>query len=327
MNVDKLQKVATVVTHARCPDGVASAILLRNALPNAAIVFVQHGSAELAALKAEPNMLFCDFAPPADRAAEFREAGALVLDHHKTAKDIVLSFGSNGVFADEHDEPGVSGALLAYREVWRPMLGENKAYTRIRDTAARTFAEIAGVRDTWQKTDWRWRDACIQASALLAFSPSSWLAKRDPFDVRNEAWWKHRLEVGHILLMKHESDVKDAIKSAIPLTVIHNEKTVTVKVIPSVLLTSDAAELLGDTVDLVVGYLFEPTPDGGTRLQFSLRSHAGFDCAAFAKQFGGGGHTAAAGFSVVAHSPLGINPYECLDHHLRVAAFSPKKSL
>jgi nanoRNase/pAp phosphatase (c-di-AMP/oligoRNAs hydrolase) len=41
-------------------------------------------------------------------------------------------------------------------------------------------------------------------------------------------------------------------------------------------------------------------------MHVSLRSHAGFDCAAFAQRFGGGGHTRAAGFALALgdHHPV-----------------------
>lgn len=85
--------------------------------------------------------------------------------------------------------------------------------------------------------------------------------------------------------------------------------------------TSDAAELaekavektLHDQVgpsqpDLVVGFHYK-VDAGKLKLQFSTRSHTGFDCAAFAKAHGGGGHKAAAGFTVEVSPEVSVNPY------------------
>ncbi len=47
--IETLRAVRTIITHANCPDGVASALILHQALPNAAIVFLAAGSPELKA--------------------------------------------------------------------------------------------------------------------------------------------------------------------------------------------------------------------------------------------------------------------------------------
>jgi len=139
----KLEAVTTIVTHKDCPDGVASALILRDALPDRRIVFLAHGSAELRDFPAEHGQLWCDIVPPRERVKEFVDAGAIVLDHHRGARDIVEAVAENGVFADEEAEPGVSGALLAYREV-------SVALGRA-DARLESFAKLAGVRDTWQR--------------------------------------------------------------------------------------------------------------------------------------------------------------------------------
>lgn len=125
--IDKLQAIKTVVSHENCADGLASAMIIKDVLPDAKVLFFQYGSPDLAALPAEAGMIFCDFSPPANRAQEFVDAGAIVLDHHKTAKDVVALFGALGVYADEKADPGVSGAVLAYREVWLPLIAKKPA--------------------------------------------------------------------------------------------------------------------------------------------------------------------------------------------------------
>jgi hypothetical protein len=72
--------------------------------------------------------------------------------------------------------------------------------------------------------------------------------------------------------------------------------------------TSDAAEAVGGSFDLVVGFSYEC--EGPVRkVIFSTRSHSDFDCAAFCRHFGGGGHTRAAGFHRVLDRG-DRNPYE-----------------
>lgn len=301
--IESLQSVKTIVCHANCPDGLASAMILHNVLPDAEIVFLQYNTPELSAFQATEGQLWCDFCPPADRYQEFVAAGAIVLDHHKSAKTTVEEFGENGVFADEKTEPGVSGALLAYRHVWIP-LGRNKG--RMRPTEYERIVEklatLAGIRDTWQKQSPDWTKACAQAEALLFWPKEEWLEE--------DVWcWEERLKIGPTLIAKHADKVEKAIKGAYRFTSNGGKR---VLMFQGVSTTSDAAEKLGDEVDLIVGFRYENDAEG-VKIVYSLRSHTGFDCSTFAKRHkGGGGHTGAAGFTVRL-SPEDENPFFRVD--------------
>lgn len=109
--IEKLEAVRTIVTHAYCPDGIASARILRDVLPGREILYMTHNTPELAALPATEGMLFCDFCPPHDRLDAFRAVDTIVLDHHKSVREDVESFSLH-VFADEALEPGVCGAVF-----------------------------------------------------------------------------------------------------------------------------------------------------------------------------------------------------------------------
>ncbi|HZL96812.1 MAG TPA: hypothetical protein VFB99_24365 [Vicinamibacterales bacterium] len=60
---DLLRQVTRIVTHADCADGIASAMLLHDALPEATVEFVQYNTPEWRDLAATPGMLFCDMIP------------------------------------------------------------------------------------------------------------------------------------------------------------------------------------------------------------------------------------------------------------------------
>jgi hypothetical protein len=283
---DLLRQVRTIVTHDSCSDGLASALILKEALPDARVLFVQYGTPELRALPAEPGMLFCDMSPPADRVQEFVTAGAIVLDHHATARGVVEAFGERGVFGDEKAEPGVSGAVLAARAIGLDSVGR----------AVRELATLAGIRDTWQNTHPRWDEARAQHEALMFWPRERWLSA-PPQD------WSRLLEIGPPLLERQAERVRRAIDKAWraalgPLRLV---------ILDGVELTSDAAETIGPGADLVAGFGYRaeadpkaaaPSAPPKLTLVFSLRSHTDFDCAAFAKHEGGGGHTRAAGFGV-----------------------------
>ena len=295
-----LRNVKIIVSHDNCGDGTVAALLCRDAIRQAEVRFVQHGTAALKEMKAEPNMLFVDICPPADRVQEFVAAGAIVLDHHKTAKATVEAFGANGVFADETKEPGISGAMLAYREVWS-WLRFDEAGAFLKDFA-HTMARLTGIRDTWQNQDKDWEKA-VKLSHLMHLCPNTqWLNWE--LETLAMTWTSQFSWLQDVLTDKHNKSVERSIKGGARRT---SQKGTRVILFNSLSNTSDAAEVLDDTVDVVAGFSYEQEGDGA-KLIFSLRSHTDFDCSAFCKAHGGGGHTKAAGFSVLDGGESG--PYQ-----------------
>lgn len=300
--LEKLRAVRVIVTHKNCPDGLASAVLLHDALPDAEIVFLQYGTPEYLNLEPRPGMLFCDIAPYADGCPEvFRQMGAIVLDHHKGARDLVESFGADGVFADEATEPGVSGAALAFREVWHPLNLVSHA------SIAHRLAALAGIRDTWQTGSPSWQTACEQAEVLHFWGAERLLAVKGPF--RSGSGFLNLFDLGPILLEKKLTAAREALERALRATTAKGTRVI---LFEGKHLTSDAAEACtalaqagGRDADLVVGFGYE-VREGRPRLIVSTRSHTNFDCLAFAKANGGGGHTRAAGF--VLEGPEGSGP-------------------
>ena len=286
MDLEALAAVRTIVAHDECADGTASAILLHDALPEAEVMFADYG-ARAEQLVARPGMLFCDFSPPAARVDEFVAAGAIVLDHHRSARPVIERFGARGVFGDERADPGVSGAVLAYRHVWLAL----RAGAPDHAFAAR-FAAAAGARDTWQTASPLWHDGCVQEALLSAFGNQFWLAT--PLAALARDWADRYAWVGEQLIARDRDRVARAIAAAHRFTTRRGLRGIA---IDGVAYASDAAEQLGAQVDLVIAFGFAAQA-GAPVMQVSLRSHAGFDCAAFAERFGGGGHTRAAGFAV-----------------------------
>lgn len=303
MTPEKLEAVRIIVVHDSCPDGTASAIILKDALPKAQdIRFVQYGTEAHKGLVAEPGMLFCDITPPPDRADEFVAVGALVLDHHKTARATVAKFGENGVFADEAKEPGVCGAVLAYREVWMPRRSgpcgacrcalPDESCTCPPEPFVTRLATLAGIRDTWQRQDSRWNLACQQANVLRFIPNEKWMAK----SLREiaQGWERDFAWLGQLLEEKNIESVKSVIERGWKYT---SQWGTRILMIPSTHLTSDAAEALGDQFDIIVGFGFACEDGKHPVMTFSTRSHTTFDCSALARHYGGGGHTKAAGFA------------------------------
>ena len=313
--IDKLRAVTHIVTHKNCPDGVASAMILKDVLPDAKLSFQQYDDPEHENHEPEPGVLFCDFSPHSSRVNGWVEAGAIVLDHHKSAEEVVAKFGELGRFADEKAEPGICGATLAFREVWYPLSSDDlvephgivteMGADRRHDAKAAIvaeFATLAGIRDTWQTKDPRWLEGCHQAEAL-AFWPHEELLGL------SVGGWAEKLVLGPTLFKKRLKRAQDAIDNGYRFVTPSGRKVI---VFEGLRPTSDAANTLDDDpnpVDLVVGFGFVAF-DNKIQMIFSTRSHTDFDCQKFCKAHGGGGHLRAAGITIKDYNPLtNPNPY------------------
>jgi hypothetical protein len=292
LSIDKLSAVTKIVTHSACPDGIASAMILRDVYPSAEIQFVQYSTPALDELLAEPGMLFCDITPPYNHVMEFIDAGVMVLDHHRTTKDTVAKFGGNGVFGDELEDPGVSGAVLAYRHVWLPMRG-NDTDGRVR-ALIEDFATLAGIRDTWQKHHPRWQDAVTQAHALMFLPQESMVKEHSNLGGFLETDWDKYLWAGRIRGEAFKLECQRAIDTGFRFV---TESGIRVLLVNGTRLASDVSDLVGHSQDLVMAYKLL-CEGNRPKIVFSLRSNSGFDCAKMAEYMGGGGHTRSAGFSI-----------------------------
>jgi hypothetical protein len=331
LNRDDLSKVRTVVVHADCPDGLGSAMLIHDVLRDAEIKFRTHHTAEYDELPAEPGMLFCDIVPPPERIQEFVDAGAIVLDHHKGVEDVVAKFGAHGVFADEKKDPGVSGARLAWSNIWLPLA--EQAYTdankaagpaRIRMEQVERFSRLLGIRDTWQNQSELWEESRM-VSEVLSFLPTDyWLADHVPYVLDGE------MKMGETLVKRHDALVKRLAEKAFRFDC----GTIKLALLPgSKLVVSDAAELLRkENIDIIAGFTFYCDKEQGhdetcevqgiiPHLAFSIRTGPAADAVAFARLFGGNGHSRAAGcgFGI---APSTSNPFALfMDMALTYAAW------
>lgn len=320
ISLDKLRNVKRIISHINCPDGMASAMILKQVLPDAEVVFAQYDTPEHRNIKPEPGLLFCDFSPylpkievngekVADLSAlqPFIEAGTLVFDHHKTAKPACTPFVDLGlgVFGDEVENPGVCGAVLAFNEVFAPLTMATQKSGLSTWNTVKELATLAGIRDTWQRQDPRWDEACAQGEALT-FYPSEDLLKVSVGE------WASYLRLGPVLIRKHKEHVKKCIEGAYKFTAHAPGPDVRVVMFQGLKPTSDAADVLGDTADLVLGWAYSCEGDN-RKIQVSSRSRSDIDVSKLAKKFGGGGHTKAAGFSLPI-TTSDLNPWTFLEY-------------
>lgn len=317
ISIDKLKNVKRLVTHANCPDGVASALIVKDALPDVEVLFVAHGTKEHRELRPDVPTLFCDFTPWSEPKTDAQwlmwiEAGALVLDHHPTQRDLTMAFVKARLGVYGENDKNECGAWLAFEHVWKPLKCRKMLTSSDPNSGnyepVQVFAELAGVRDTWKKDDPRWQAACEQAENLM-FWPFEMLSFEDALD-------EERFGFGKVLFEKKLEHARKAIGEAHVFT---TERGTRVLMFQGVTPTSDAAEILEkeeggdasfleDRVHIVAGFHYK-VDAGKLKLQFSTRSHTGYDVGAFCKSRGGGGHRAAAGFTTDVSVEYGPNPY------------------
>lgn len=311
ISINQLRNIKHLVTHANCPDGVASALIIKDALPDVRVSFMHYGSKEHRELEPDqPGLIFCDFTPFRERVDSFVQCGAIVLDHHPTAKDIVEEFAENGVFGE--NEKLECGAWLAYQHVWLSLMSNPG-----REKGVRDFARLAAVRDTWKKDDPEWISACEQAVELLFWSFKDMALVGGLRGGRlystcsvDEQLFKKQLERARVSLQEAHS--------------FRTARGTRVRLFQGVSATSDAAEILerkgapGSShpevirpTEIVAGFHYKMNGDK-LQLQFSTRSHTGYDVGSFCKAHGGGGHRAAAGFTIDQSPEVGVSPYAVL---------------
>ena len=288
---DKLLSAKTFVVHENCADGMAAAMLLHEMNRDAEVVFCQYSTSQHKQLPATTGMVFADFSPPADRVEEFRQVGAVVLDHHHTQQAVVEAFGEDGVYSDE---PGVCGATLVYRAFWQPLVhtGAIRNDVPLRDKFAAKLATLAGVYDTWQTQSPLWEEAHTQAEVLRFLPPESLL--EIPFTLLVERWDSHFLWLGGILRKKGRTHVSKVIDGGYRFTTQRGTRGIILSSRGSV--TNDAAEALGSEVDLVISafYAYDSLKDSYPKVVLSCRSKTDYDVSKLCKFYGGGGHAKAA---------------------------------
>ena len=302
LDTSLLRNIRTIVAHDSCADGTGSAIFLKDAFPGAEVVFVQYGTKAYLELPAMEGIIFCDIAPPAHRVKEFVDSGAIVLDHHKTAKSVIEQFGERGIYSDESIDPGVSGTVLAYRHVWKPL--REASYSPTIQNWALRFSTLCGVPDTWQRNHPEWQKSSELNHLLFFMSNTEWM-KVSLHWLATE-WDRTYDWIGAVLSTKHSKAVLKSIKKAGRYS---SDRGTRILMMNSTSHTSDASELLGKEFDLIVGFGYD-VEEGVERLILSTRTFGDYDCAAFAKSLGGGGHTKAAGCSVLVNDQE--SPYKTI---------------
>lgn len=295
------KKWTTIVTHANCVDGYLSALVLLECYPEARVIFHQYGGADPALPEENEEMIFCDVSPPKHLAEAFFAAGAVLLDHHRSAVPVFEAKGARGAYSAM---PGVSGAVLAFEYgrafPWR--LADS------RRGEVEDIASLVGIYDTWDVSSRRFEEATAAHAALdLVMRDTTYPlqgATRALAKILDD-WRTVLLPMGRMLVRQSAARAaKAASRAILRETEIGNRKT-SVGLLVDSLTTAElnlAARLV--QAELVLSAKFgEPLADFMFEedVHCSLRAGAiasEVDCGALAAVLGGGGHKGAAGFAI-----------------------------
>ena len=294
-----MSRQALVLYHDNCPDGFTAAWAVWTALGDEAeyraINYGQH-------LPSAPSdyegrrLIFVDFSLPREELKTLIKFGAHVevYDHHKTAeadlRDLAgakvvfdMARSGAGIAWDEFSTDmeanwlGVRPRLISYvedRDLWRWKLPDSREVSEYIFSLERTFL-------TWDQLATAWGHNAGMTPAFLA-----------------------AVEAGKALLRAKHVRVAKVCENVRWLTLAGH----TIPVVNTAWDFSEIGEYLCEQFPDAPcgGYYF----DRADKRQWGFRSReGGFDVSALAKQYGGGGHTAAAGFTsdIGWLPPLGVN--------------------
>ncbi|MGD9853023.1 MAG: DHHA1 domain-containing protein [Nitrospirales bacterium] len=269
--IPNIHSPEVVLYHAECMDGFGAAWALWKRFPQARYVPVKHGFPPPEGLT-NRHVVMVDFSYHRDTIDELADQAASlhILDHHVTAQAALIDLP----FA--YFDMNRSGAVLAWEWVHEEPVPWLLKYVQDKDL-------------------WQWKlDSSREISAALSSYPFE-------FSVWDRLQFE-TLKIEGAGILRYENSLLEKItKEAIVMPFAGHE----VPVVHSPILASQIGEQLSwDHPFCVIWH-----QKNGRRF-FSLRSRdGGISVAEIAAQFGGGGHTHAAGFSI----PLEENIADVLD--------------
>lgn len=290
-----------VAFHADCNDGFCAAWVAKRAMgDNAILVPVKYGSPVIGQLPLGDysQIIFLDWCPqPSDMLALCQRFDWIeIIDHHEQPDEDFLDFwGADDCPLKEHREkvaiyfdPSMSGARLAWAH-WFP------------HTEPPLLVRYVEDRDLWKKelshtnevTAWL---SCYPKDFAVWNDLASLLVDKDQRDYPSP----RVLAVGQCLLWNRSQRIQRHIQQArLCMTPEGSMSRWPLGPIPVVNCTD--MEIISDLGnELASGNPYSVTyREEQGRIIYSLRStETGANVAEIAKQFGGGGHTHAAGFTV-----------------------------
>ena len=268
-----------VLYHDNCPDGFTAAWAVWKALGDVAeyrpMNYGQHMPSAPSDYEGR-RLIFVDFSLPREELRKLIEFGAHieVYDHHKTAEADLQDLSGAKVIFDMNR----SGAGIAWDEfnpggaTWMGLRPKLVSYVEDRDL-------------------WRWALPDSREISEFIFSVERTFKEWDQLAAGVEHYHEQLVEAGKALLRAKRIRVATICENVRWLALGGHQ-------IPIVNTAWDFSEIGEHLCERFPeapcgGYYF----DRADKRQWGFRSRGGFDVGALCKQYGGGGHQAAAGFT------------------------------
>lgn len=258
-----------IITHGKCPDGHAAAIIAKRRYPEAEILAMDHGqSVPFGAVKGK-EVLVTDFSwpVPEDNVKLWASAKSFhIFDHHRTAEERLRGF--EFVTFDMNR----SGAGIT----WDELFGGPRPW----------WINFVEDRDLW-------RHALPNSKEVSAYIMSLPMTI-EGWDILDQMMAGDAAAQGRGILRHIDRYVKEAVaESQRGFVSIGNGKYLTCEIVNALYMNcSEIGNVLAQKAD--VGMTWFERKDG--MIAFSLRSVGDIDVSEIAKMYLGGGHTHAAGF-------------------------------
>lgn len=282
-----------VIYHAGCYDGFTAAWLFHKVISDAQFVPAKHGDAPPDVF--EKIVYVVDFSYPRDVLLKMKESAAvlIVLDHHKSAMEDLQ---------DLHFcrfDMSKSGARLAWEYLWDNSLGFQSKWD---NTCSRENPHWL-VRYTEDRDLWKWQ--LTDSKSINAFIRSL------PFEFQSfdtigyfrETGLEMMREAG-IAILRSQNLMVSAKSHQSHFAVVESSSVKNWQVVNATDLMSETAGLLASLIGPTgVGVCWFERADGSRMYSIRRCADSTIDCSALAREFGGGGHEGAAGFTLPAGMP------------------------
>lgn len=278
---------ALCIYHGGCDDGFAAAWAVRHALGDD-VEFYPGVYQKKPPPHANRDVILVDFSykrPILDAMAD-KANSILILDHHKTAAEDLADLPKpppSGVWIEASWNGTLSRSLRMVALFDMDRSGAALAWDYFTGGERPDFIEYVQDRDLWRKR--------------LAFGDEFTIALRSyPQDFKVwdrlvEGGAAHLIQEGHAIQRYYRLRVEELKRAAYGAKL--GEYSCWISNAPYFAASEVAGELAERGLDFGACY-FEVERG---RFQYSLRSRGDFDVSAVAKQYGGGGHKNAAGFT------------------------------
>jgi len=267
-------KNVLIIYHGDCHDGFTGAWILHKVYPNAEFFAGKYGSKAMPEVK-DRHVIMVDFSYDRETLLDVADVAKslVVMDHHKTAQENLADFDhyrAKIVFDMEK-----SGASIAwdYYFPYKPVPSIVK-YVEDRDL-------------------WKFREQYSKEIHASLSSRDQTFDNWDKFSHDLETDFNKIFHEGVSILRKQKKDIDDLLRKTTHKKFIGGYE-VPVANVPF-MMASDAANILAQGEKFAATFYI----DNNGHYVFSLRSDVnGMDVSSIAKQYGGGGHKHAAGFTI-----------------------------